>query len=108
MKTILVVYTNEKLTVNKINNSKLRKYAFRIEDNVEEGDILKSSIYSSNMIVTDVIDNDFKYFNSQSGELSNEIKSTMCYPIKTIELREENTNVVYAQKIEDNSNNTTK
>ena len=75
MKTILVIYTNEKLTINKINNSKLRKYAFRIEDNVKEGDILKSSIYSSNMIVTDVIDNDFKYFNLQSGELSNEIKS---------------------------------
>ena len=37
MKTILVVYTNEKLTVNKINNSKLKKYAFMIEDNVEEG-----------------------------------------------------------------------
>ena len=55
-----------------------------------------------------VIDNDFKYFNLQSGELSNEIKSTMCYPIKTIELREENTNVVYAQKIEDNGNSTTK
>ena len=32
----------------------------------------------------------------------------MCYPIKTIELREENTNVVYAQKIEDNSNSITK
>lgn len=106
MKTVLLVYTNEKLTVNQINNSKLKKYAFKTESDVKEGDMLKSSTYSSSMIVTDVIDTEYKYYNAQNGELSNEIKSTMCYPIKTLELREENTDVVYAQKVEDNGNNT--
>lgn len=49
------------------------------------------------MIVTDVINDDFKYFNAKSGELSNDITSTMCYPTKTLKLGEENT--VIAQKV---------
>ena len=97
MKTILVVYANKNLTIDEINSNKLRKYVFRTDSDINKGDILKSPIYSSNMIVTDVINHDFKYFNAKSGELSNDITSTMCYPIKTLKLGEENT--VIAQKV---------
>lgn len=34
MKTILVVYTNERLSVEQINNRKMQKYCFRTESEV--------------------------------------------------------------------------
>jgi hypothetical protein len=102
MKTILVVYTNQKLPVEQINNCKMQKYCFRTENEVEVGDVLKSKSYTSNMIVTDVVDADFKYYNAQSGEMTNTINSTKCYPIKTLVLREEDENVIYAAKVTNN------
>ena len=99
MKTILVVYTNEKLTVEQINNRKLQKYCFRTDSEVAVGDVLKSNNYNSNMIVTDVVDADYKFYNAQTGEMRNEINSTKCYPIKTMVLRDEDETVVYAKKV---------
>lgn len=99
MKTILVVYTDQKLSVEQINNRKMQKYCFRTESEVEVGDVLKSKSYSTNMIVTDVVNPDYKYYNTQSGEMTNTINSTKCYPIKTLGLREEDESVIYATKI---------
>lgn len=99
MKTILVVYTNQKLSVEQINNQKMQKYCFRTDSEVKVGDILRSKNYSTNMVVTDVIDQDYKYYNQQSGEMVNVVNSTKCYPIKTLVLREEDELVVYACKI---------
>lgn len=100
MKTILVVYTNQELSVEQINNNKMQKYCFRTDSEVNVGDVLKSNNYTTNMVVTDVVDEDYKYYNKQSGEMTNTINSTNCYPIKTMVLREEDTNVVYATKVE--------
>lgn len=100
MKTILVVYTNDKnATVEGCNNVKAQKYCFKTSDDVKPGDLLKSKSYNAPMLVTDVIETEYKYYNSTTGELSNEISSTRCYPIKTIELREESTTTIYAQKV---------
>lgn len=99
MKTILVVYTDKELTVEQINNNKMQKYCFRTESEVKVGDVLKSQSYTSKMIVTDVMDTDYKYYNAQSGEMTNTINSTKCYPIKTLVLREEDESVVYASKV---------
>ena len=99
MKTILVVYTNERLSVEQINNRKMQKYCFRTESEVTVGDVLKSKNYNTNMVVTDVVDADYKYYNMQNGEMTNSINSTKCYPIKTMVLREEDENVVYASKV---------
>ena len=101
MKTILVVYITEKLTVEQINNRKLQKYCFRTNSDIEVGDILKSGNYTTNMVVTDVIDTDYKYYNKQTGEMRNEINSTNCYPIKTLVIRDDDETVVYAKKMED-------
>ena len=102
MKTILVVYTDQKLSVEQINNRKIQKYCFRTENEVEVGDVLESKSYTSNMVVTDIVDADFKYYNAQSGEMTNTINSTKCYPIKTLVLREEDENVIYAAKVTNN------
>lgn len=99
MKTILVVYTDQKLSVEQINSRKMQKYCFRIENEVEVGDVLKSKNYNTNMVVTDVVDKDYKYYNAQTGEMTNSINSTKCYPIKTMVLREEDESVVYASKV---------
>lgn len=100
MKTILVVYTDQKLSVEEINNKKMQKYCFRTDSEVNVGDVLKSRNYTTNMVVTDVADKDYKYYNRQSGEMTDTINSTNCYPIKTMVLREEDTNIVYATKVE--------
>lgn len=99
MKTILVVYANQKLSVEQINNQKMQKYCFRTDSEVKVGDVLKSRNYTANMVVTDVIDQDYKYYNKQSGEMVNVINSTNCYPIKTMVLREEDESVIYATKV---------
>ena len=97
--TILVVYTNENLSVEQANNRKMQKYCFSTKSEVSVGDVLKSKVYSNNMLVTDVIDKEYKFYNVQSGELSNDITSTKCYPIEEMILREENEEVVYASKV---------
>ena len=100
MKTILVVYTNTALTIKQVSNWKLKKYCFRTEENLSVGDMIKSKAYTSNMQVTDVIDADYKYYNSITGELRNDINSTQCYPIKKLVLREDDELTVYAKKAE--------
>ena len=50
------------------------------------------------MMVTDVMDQDYKYYNAQNGNLTNTIDSTKCYPIKTLVLRDKDETVVYAAK----------
>ena len=98
MKTILVVYTNTALTAKQISDKKMQKYVFRTEEDFKEGDLIESKAYSSKMQVVDVIDNDYKYYNSSTGELRNDINSTRCYPIKKIVLREDDELTVYATK----------
>lgn len=99
MKTILVVYTSQELTVEQLNNQKAQKYCFRTDSEVKVGDVLKSRNYTTNMVVTDVIEHDYKYYNKQSGEMTDTISSTNCYPIKTMVLREEDASVVYTTKV---------
>lgn len=99
MKTFLVIFSNEYLSKEQINNCKSKKYCFRTENEIAVGDILKSEHYTTNMIVTDILDTDYKYYNIQSGELTNSINSTKCYPIRIIVLREDDESVVYASKL---------
>lgn len=100
MKTILVVYTDQKLTVEEINNRKMQKYCFRTKSNeIAVGDTLKSQNYTTNMVVTDVVDADYKFYNKQTGEMRNEVNSTNCYPIKTLVIRDTDDTMVFAKKV---------
>lgn len=100
MKTILVVYLQNKVTVSQANDRKMKKYCFKTEDDLKVGDIIKSSAYSTDMLVTDVIDKEYSFYNSATGYLSTEVNSTGCYPIKTLCIREDDESVVYAKKVE--------
>ena len=51
------------------------------------------------MIFFDILNTDYKYYNNQTGDLSNEITSTMCYLIKTIVIRAKEEDVIYATKV---------
>lgn len=100
MKTILVVYLQNKVTVSQANDRKMKKYCFKTEDDLKVGDIIKSREYSTDMLVTDVIDKEYSFYNSATGCLSTEVNSTGCYPIKTLCIREDDESVVYAEKVE--------
>ena len=85
-KTILVVYISKavygertELTDKEIRGNK--KYSFNTESDVKEGDVLKSDSYKDNMLVTTVLDKSFNYYNSSTGELRDDINSSMCNKI---------------------------
>jgi len=94
MKTLLVIYTNDRvLDSEKI--AKTKKYSFNSESNLQVDDLIKSSKYDSLIQVTKVFDKSYKYYNVQTGEMSNEHTSTLQYEIKELIIREEEANVVY-------------
>ncbi len=101
MKTILVVFPAPGVnTVEKVNSLKMKKYCYLTDSDIQVGDILTSSKYTNKMLVTDVLNKSYTYYNKDTGELSYEVTSTNCYPIKKMELREEDDIVIYAQKVE--------
>lgn len=82
MKTIFVIYTNEK----KANAGYEKRYAFNTESEVKEGEMIKSDNYKTNVQVVKVLDRSYKYFDRNSGELSDELKSTNQYEIREIKV----------------------
>lgn len=95
MKTIFVIYLNEYNT--DFNMCKIKRYAFNCEEDVKIGDIVRSSVYSSDMKVVEVLKETYKYYNNTNGDLSNEIKSTAMRRIKTLKITEGDEDVVYAK-----------
>lgn len=99
MKTILVVYSNVKVD----EYTKLKRYAFNTESDVEIGDVLKSSSYDTNIVVVKVLDEAFKYYNAATGKLSNNFDSTRMYDIKKLNVVDAFDDTVIAVKVsEDN------
>lgn len=68
MKTILVIFVNEKVDPKFIG--KYREYSFNTDAVVKVGDLLKSSEYNSLLQVIKVYDEHFKYFTYGTGELT--------------------------------------
>lgn len=83
-KTIFVIYTNER----KEKAAYDKRYAFNTESDVKEGDMLKSDNYKTNVQVVKILDTAFKYFDRNSGELSNNLYSTNQYEIRNIRVIE--------------------
>jgi hypothetical protein len=98
IKTVLVIYTNEKIT-SKTQIGRLAKYSFNTSSDVKEGDMIKSNEYSSAMQIVKVLDESFAYYNKSTGELTNEFKSSAQWDIRTLIIREEDEEVVYAHKL---------
>lgn len=96
MKTILVVYTDVKL--DKITTSN-KKYCFRTSSDIEVGDLIKSSNYTTPMQVVKIIDKDYFYYHPDTGEMSNEFTSTKQWEIKELKIVESNEDIITAVKL---------
>lgn len=94
MKTILVVYSNVR-NLSKEEVKKQKYYAFNSKD-LQEGDIIKSPNYTTDMVVVKVLPVAYKYYNMSTGELSNDYNSTSQREIRELVIREDNAEVVYA------------
>ena len=94
MKTIIVIYTNNRINSTKEINSK-PKYSFNTEADLKVGDIIKSSQYSSNMQVVAILDKCFNYVNCKTGDLSMECNSTNCFAIRELVIQDEEENKIY-------------
>ena len=96
MKTILVCYVNS-LGKSKEDVSKLKKYPFNTNNDVKVGDVIRSQEYDAFLKVVRVLDKLYSYHNTTTGELSNEFTSTYQWEIRELEIREENSEVIYGK-----------
>ena len=92
MKTILVVYSNSKTTET---YKYAKRYAFNTSYDIKKGDTVIFHSYDTPMQVVEVLEESFKYFNRQTGELSNTLNSTVQFEIRELVMREEDKNIVY-------------
>lgn len=98
MKTILVVYSNIRLS--KREHQTHKRYAFNIDEPVKVGDLLKLEKYSTPVQIIEIIAKPFKYINLYSGDMSNKrTASTQQVEIRT--LRIEVAETMTAVKLED-------
>lgn len=100
MKTILVIYTHEKL--NKKESQTLKKYAFNTTEKLAVGDMFESEDYVTPMQVVKVMDKTYRYYNTYTGELSNKkIASTKQFEIRLLQEASKTTgNVVLFERIQ--------
>ena len=97
MKTIFVIYTKKVITDPK-ELCKYKKYAFNTDSEIKVGDLIKSPDYDTPMQVILILDKSYKYYNSVSGDLSDEINSTKQWLIKDLVIRESSeANTVYGE-----------
>ena len=100
MKTIVVVYSNGKLSNKEIG--RLKKYSFNTDSEVSVGDLIETNEYDTNLLVVKVMEKSFKYYNRSTGEMSDEYVSTSQWEIRTLIIREaDEENVVYGVKLKE-------
>lgn len=88
MKTIFVVYGPSQSPYQK-------RYVYNTPEDVSLGDEFQSDS-RSNVVVVEILDEYYEYFNMGTGELKNHITSTQDFPIKT--LREKEDGQVYMKR----------
>ena len=88
LKTILCVYSDKgnKLTPREITS--MKRYTFNTEAEVKVGDVINSPSYSTPITVVKVLDKSYKFYNSITGDLSDEFKSSSQWDIKTLIIRD--------------------
>lgn len=95
MKTVIVIYTNKKLT-NPVEVGAAKKYSFNTEAGLIEGDMIKSPTYTTPMQVVKVLDKAHTYYNAQTGEMSDTYTSTNQWLIRTLVIGTTDKDTVYA------------
>jgi len=86
MKTIIVIYTADKIT-DKKEISRAKKYSFNTSSKVKIGDLIETNTYDTPMQVVKILPKAFKYFNGATGLLSDKFDSTTQWEIRTLEVR---------------------
>ena len=84
MKTILVVYTDVKLTKKEWVSKK--QYAFN-SSTAKVGDLVQSDDYSTAMQVVMILDKCYKYVNLSTGELSDKRNSTNQFELRRLDIQ---------------------
>ena len=69
MKTIKVIFTNDKLPLSLA--LKKKQYSFNVNENVKEGDLLTSDSYNAKLQVTKVHEEYYRYYYPGTGVLTN-------------------------------------
>ena len=83
MKTILVVFTKQKLSESEASEKK--GYAYNTESDIQVGDFSKTE--GRTVQITKIYDEHFKYVSKSTGELSNNDSGKFeQYPIRRISL----------------------
>ena len=97
--TILVIYTNALIAASQVGTKK--RYSFNTEEgSVKEGDLIETPAYDSKLQVVKVLDQEYKYYNAATGDLSNEFTSSAQWEIKNLKIRdEEETNTIFGKII---------
>lgn len=97
MKTVLVVFTKKKLESDS-EISRIKRYSYNTEADLKEGDLISSKSYDSYLQVVKVLDKPYLYYNSTTGELSNEFNSANQWKIKTLVINQVNDdNIIYGR-----------
>lgn len=97
-KTILVIYTNRKITDKKVIG-KMKKYSFNTQSEVKEGDMIETRDYDTKLQVVKVLDKCYTFYNGVTGDLSNEYNSTNQWAIRQLEIRNEEVDVIYGKLV---------
>lgn len=94
-KTIVVVYTNIKLSQNEANCKK--HYVFNTSDKIKVGDLIESKEYTTAMQVIKILDKTYTYYNLCTSELSDKYTSAAQREVRELILREDKSDAVYAR-----------
>lgn len=91
MKTIIVVYTDIKLS--KADWQTMKRYSFNTRSKVRIGDMIEGDRYSTAMQVIEILDTTYKYVNVGTGELSNKkAANTKQYEIRELRVNDDKSN----------------
>lgn len=87
LRTILVVYSNTRLTPKQTQT--LCRYSFNTKDAVKVGTRFSSPDYQTAMQVVEVMAKTYRYVNTHTGDLSNtRAPSTKQYEIRVVEIED--------------------
>jgi len=104
MKTIIVVYTDIKLS--KADWQTMKRYSFNTRSKVRIGDMIEGDRYSTAMQVIEILADTYKYVNVGTGELSNKKgANTKQYEIRELRVNDDkaNGNVVECTRLDDDN-----
>ena len=98
MKTLLVVYTDVRLSAKECQT--MKRCTFNTKSAIKVGDLLSTDQYDTAMQVVEVLKRSYKYVNLATGELSNlRSANTRQVEIRFLKLEDNETNVLTVTKI---------